>query len=384
MKNEALSGRCMQVKISNNRIRVSSHRWGFIVFILCGIISLTAGIVLLGRIVTTDHVLIGVGIVFTSGGILFLLNARSYIVEVESERGILRIIDTGRKRGLPVEIPINFFKFIIIERSLTELSSGKRQTSGYEISLMSDSGSYLHLASFNDRDKTIQLGKELQKIFNIDLISEEDSIKKLIMKRMAGINTINASLPENSVIVSNTKSDSFEVTWNCRKSIIQQFLTGLILYGFFHLVHYAVVPTAVNPVISILAYGFIVLMILIVASIIIVNAIGIYHLVISNSTIRYHVSLFGKKIGERSMEKADLGMIKHSIGGQDNTINLMSIKGLEIVRGLMDAFKKPVSSGLDLSMAGAVFSLKDEMMSINVSSLSMREKWFIVSRILRG
>ena len=374
----------MQVKISDNKIRVSSHRWAFIIFILCGIISLTVGIVMFGRLVTIDHVLIGVGIVFASSGSLFLLNARNYVIEVEPDKGILRIIDAGKKRRLPVEIPISFFKYIIIERSLNEHASGKRQTTGYEISLMSDSGSSLHVASFNDRDKTIQQGKELQKIFNVDLISEEDSIKKLLTKRLVGINSIDASLPEKSAVVSNTEGDSIAVTWNCRKSLIQQFLIAIIIYGFFHLVHFAVVPTSVNPAVSVLAYGIIILMILIVVSIIVVSAIGTYHLLISNVTIQYHVSLFGKKTGERSMEKSNIGMIKHSIGGQDNTISIMSTKGLKIISELMDTFKQPASSGPDLSMAGAVFSLKDEIMSINVSSLSMREKWYIVSRILHG
>jgi hypothetical protein len=125
-------------------------------------------------------------------------------------------------------------------------------------------------------------------------------------------------------------------------------------------------------------------MILIVGSIIVTNAFGTYYLAISKTAILYYVSLFGIKMGARSMEKAEIGMIRHSIGGQDNMIQLMSTKGLVIVRELMNAFSGRSSAVPAISIAGAIFSLKDEMMSINVASLSVREKWYIASRMLRG
>jgi hypothetical protein len=374
----------MKLSIENKIISVSSSRWAFIIFIVCGLISMATGIIMHGRIMITDQVLIGMGIVFVSGGMLFLINARSYDIEIVSDKGVLRILDSRRGTSLPLEIPIEYFKHIIITKSMIEQASGRRHTAGYELSLMSDSGSSLQVASFNDREKAVRFGKELQDILNIDLVSEEDSIRIFLGHRTGCVYSLDVNLPEKSGIVSVTDDDSIVVKWNCRKSLIQNLFIATIIYGFFHLVHFAVVPNAGNPIASTAGYGILALMILIVWSIIVMNALGTYYLVISKTAILYYVSLFGIKMGARSMEKAEIGMIRHSIGGQDNTIQLMSTKGLEIVRELMNAFNRSSAAVPDISMAGAIFSLKDEMMSINVSSLSVREKWYIASRMLRG
>lgn len=373
----------MKLLIADNKISVTSSRWGFVVFIICGIISLSTGIIMHGQLNTIDHVLIGTGIIFASGGLLFLFNSRSYTVEIDSDKGVVRIFSSGRNRIEPIELPIGYFKSIVIQRSLTERPTGKQLASRYEISFMSDSGSSLHISDFSDREKAVAYGKEIQKIFRIEVISEEDSIRNLLIRRMvSGDNHMDVSLPEKSRMVATGEGDSIRLKWNCRNTLIQNFVLLIIMYGFFHLIHFAVVPGAGNAVASAVLYAIVFLLILIVASIMIVNGLGTYHLIISNTTIQYYISLFGKKTGNRPMKKNEIGMIKNSIGGQNNSIQIMSTKALDITRGLTDAFSKQASPGPDLYMVGAIYSLKDEMIDINVSSLSMREKWYIESMIV--
>jgi hypothetical protein len=374
----------MKLTLADKKISVTSSRWGFILFILCGIFFLSTGIRMHGQLNIIDHVLIGMGIIFASGGMLFLFNTRSYTVEIDPDKGIVLIFSPGRNRMEPLELPIGYFKNIVIQRSLTKRSSGRQSVSRYEISLMSDSGSSLHISDFTDRDKAVAYGKELQKIFRINLITEEDSIRDLLKQRTVhGDRTIKVTLSEKSRLISIPEGESIKVKWNCRNTLIQNFVLLVIIYGFFHLIHFAVVPSTGNTVVSVVLYGISALLILIVVSIIVMNGIGTYYLIISDTTIQYYINLFGKKTGNRSMNKNEIGMIKNSIGGQNNSIQIMSTKGLAISSKLMDAFSKQASPVPDLSMVGAIYSLKDEMMDINASSLSMREKWYIESLILR-
>jgi hypothetical protein len=195
--------------------------------------------------------------------------------------------------------------------------------------------------------------------------------------------TTNIELPEKSRVISSSHGGSLYLKWNCKKSLFQQFIICIILYGFFHLIHLAVVPAAGNPVFSGVLYGIIILLVLIVISIIVINAFGTYHLIITGTTIQYHITLFGLKIGNRSMGRINIGLIRNSIGGQDNTIQIVSTKGLDIIRDLMDCFNRQAGLVPDISMAGAIISMKDEMITINVSSLSIKEKWYIEDRIFK-
>ncbi|TFH38821.1 MAG: hypothetical protein E4G96_09935 [Chrysiogenales bacterium] len=115
----------------------------------------------------------------------------------------------------------------------------------------------------------------------------------------------------------------------------------------------------------------------------VVNLVGTHHLDITSERLSYYIRIFGKKIVNRVMDSASIGLIKNSIGGPEDRIQVMSSRGLVAVRKISEKIKGDTSKSPDMSIVGELLSLKDDYIDIPVKSLSLAEKLFIENMILR-
>jgi hypothetical protein len=104
------------------------------------------------------------------------------------------------------------------------------------------------------------------------------------------------------------------------------------------------------------------------------------YLQVNEFEVTYFKKILGKRLKERKIKRHELAIVKNSLDIKIGTISLITKDALETIQDLglrIESGKKP-----DFNMLSDLISLKDEIIEINTSSLSMTEKFFIENMIL--
>lgn len=121
----------------------------------------------------------------------------------------------------------------------------------------------------------------------IDLLSEESLIRKhLLIKTINPIGGVVTMMPEKSRIVFKPEGKIITLIWNRRKFLILHFFLVHIIYGFLHLIHFAVASGMVNDIFAGVLHGFTAIMSLVACSIVLTDASGRDVLALSKNTIQ--------------------------------------------------------------------------------------------------
>jgi hypothetical protein len=372
------------VAITENQIEVKSHKWALLIFSLVGAGLLAAGLLFYGSIKPQDDLLIGFGIIFGSGGMFFFINSRGYRVVIDALSRQFAIYESGPRKEEPTTLPFAHFQSVMIQRKISGENSKESGAATYEVMLMTGYGSTLLLSEFSDKNKAMDFGKHFQDVLKIDLLLEDDAFRQILTRTKQPMVGMKLELPKKSGIKLLKNENETTLTWKSSFKPMNFIFLTLIMYGFFHVINYAVVPQTGGGFPTYLLYGFFAFISIAAVAIAITTLLGRYQLSFSSSGLVFYVKYFGKKAGMRSIERSDVGLVRNTIGTQSGSIQIVSKKGLEAMKGIMARLQKQESAAPDFSIIGDFLALKDEFIDVFASSLSMKDKLFLEDMILRG
>jgi len=359
----------LKVKPSNN------YYW---LIAILGIIMLIPGIYLMGKAFPADHILFSMGLIFTAGGMFSFLNSKYYKIHVNEEKGFINILDSSIRNITPLRIPISYYSSISIQSR-----AGSEGPLTYELHFMNDIGSSVFITDFKKKKKALLIGQKLQEIMKVDLFFGNEPFLKIIEKKNRFSGDFEISKPEKLNISIKEDGKNTSLSWRSEYTFYHYILLITIIYGFFHVFNFAIMPTQQPGALKYILYGFLALLTMLLLSVITTNALGRFHLHISPGGINYYRSILGKWIGFREMTRGDIALIKNSLNTDDETIGIMSQKGLETINRVISEIRDDESFKPDFSMVSDIFSLKDETIDVNASSLTIADRIFIEQCILK-
>jgi len=367
-----------RVIITDEYIKIKKGRVVYWILGLLGSLMFTGGVYLLGSLFPIDHILLSFGIIFTASSMWFFLNSRYNKVYINQEDDAISILDSSIRSIHPVKIPLSYFHWVALQRKSTD-SGG-----GFEIHLMNSYGSSLLIAEFSDNRKAVDFARDLQERLGIDILMEEEAINRLLQRRKSGRDLKDlVDRDETSLIIADQGSRK-EITWKNRWGLLPNFFFGAILYGFFHISYFVIAPSTDIGFIRYILFGFIGLIALLFLYTFFVNLLGRPSLTIGSGGITWHTSLMGKWIGRREMDRGDVAVIRNSLNLDDNTITIISRQGLEAMSRLARALKELGEGNRPgFTILNDIMTLKDEMITIDASALTIADRLFIEQTILR-
>ncbi|MCU0846446.1 MAG: hypothetical protein MUD12_01000 [Spirochaetes bacterium] len=364
---------------ADNSVKISSSRMSFWLVAIFGMLMLGAGIYFFGRLHPYDNLLLGFGMIFTAGGLFFFMSSEYHKIIIDRSQGSISILESSNRAIVPLKIPINYYSLISIQENLSGGPS-ERLSVSFDISLVNRFGSSLSLANFSNRDRAYDFGKRLQDITGLDLAAES-FIKEV---KDAGFRGVPIPVENRAGFKKMDNANLTTLIWKSNYSILQYLLMAAILYGFFHIFNFVLLSeigsSGMNAVLYAL-FGFICAVFLIIMAF---NMLGRFYLLVSPDGLEYYSKIFGRKIGERKMARGDVAFIKNTINMTTEGIAVISRQGVGLINRLLKAAREGDESPMKFfSMADEILSLKDEMLVLNTSSLSISEKLLIEEEILK-
>lgn len=344
-----------------------------------GALMLLGGVYFLGSIYPLDHILLSFGIIFTSGSVYFFLNSRYHKVTINEDSKAITILDSSIHSINPVRIPFDYFHWVALQRKSSGDSAG-----AFEVHLMNSCGSSLFLAEFPDNKKAIDFARNLQNRLGIDLLMEDEAISRLLQPRKSGLERKELVSREETGFTINDRGQEIELTWKNRQGIIPFIFFAAILYGFFHIIFFVIAPTGDIGALRYLLYAVTGLISLLLIYTFFINLLGKSSLSIGRRGIAWHISLLGKWIGRKEMERGNVAVVRNSLNLDDDTITIIGRHGLEAMSRLARAMGK-IEKGKKpgFSLLSDVMTLKNDTITIDASALTFADRLFIEQTILR-
>jgi len=363
-------------QFSNKTIKVKSTPYVYIIVGAIGFITLGLGIYLFGSNYPLDQILFSFGIIFCSGALALFINTQYYKIYINEEPGFISILESTSKTITPFKIPISYYSSINIQPSVQNSSS----SSNFEVHLFSNSGSSLFIKNFNTKEKALNFSTDLQKILKLDLQINHNPYLKSKIQQVEKQSARSIDLPPRSSLQKIVQNNVPLYKW--KNKITPLFSIALlgVLYGFIHISYFVIRPDSNNSFAFYIISGFTAFLAFIITITSILNLLGSNYLQINESHVIYFKKFLGKKINVKKVKRQDLAVVKNSLDMKIGTISLLTKNGLEIMKDLglhIENGKKP-----DFSMVSDLISLKDEIIEIDTSSLSMTEKFYIENMIL--
>jgi len=360
--------------ISGNTVTIRTLRGYSLVFAVTGVALAGAGMTQFGT--TLSHVLISAGCVFTAGGILSYGRSAFYKLVINREPGFISILESSGRSISPFKIPLAYYSAIVIEPRAGDDSGS------YDISFMSTMGSALYIAGYSGRKEAMDFARKLQEILKVDIEYGFGSLRKALTPAAAGVPVSFARPPKSGLTVRQDGPDA-SFSWKNSFNPAGYFFAAVMIYGFYHPYYFIA-----RRFISGAAFDYVIYGLFILAACIfflsLLNALtGSQRMDCSPDRFGVHKKFLGFKIGKSSLTARDIGLVKHSIGAGDNTITVVTRKGLETMIRLSDVMNREEGMGPGLALAGEIFSLRKELVTVSVSSLSVGDRFYIEHEILK-
>jgi hypothetical protein len=191
-----------------------------------------------------------------------------------------------------------------------------------------------------------------------------------------------AHLPQKSSIKKSASASGTTIIWSGKLSLIDALTIPFILYGFFHMAHFTADEWSNNVLAVFAVYGILSLMLIIFSMIVISNLIGKTSLTFKGNEVHKSFNIFGKQTLNKTLMRDDVAMIQNSLHRGGAPITIVTREGLKLMSGIAETFKKGERPGL--STLGAIMSIKDEIITLDTSALTLPEKLYIESVIYMG
>lgn len=366
------------VSFSDNGINVKTSIFAPFLLASAGAVMLACGVYFISIVRHIDHLLIGLGIVFLFSGLFLLFNSSYYKILINEEPGYLSLVESTGWDISPLKIPFKYFSEIIIQYLIN------RDKPEYEIMLRNRYNSLMLVSRFYDEEKALNFAKRFEKAMSLKVTLNTEIPSHLIEKRHA-YNPYSIVIPDNSSIKTMERRDFAEISWKVRYNPIQIAFLFCIYYGFFHIIHFSLLPaidasfmvvTVIDTLLGLLL-SFLIIFIVALFS-------GSYHFIAKKDAVIYFYRLFGRNYSEREMKKSDIALVRSSIDLNTEEILLVSKKGVESLNNLIKQYS--VNNSVDKKMVDIsdIKAFDSEMMRLKTSTLKLSEKLYIEQFIMKN
>ncbi len=359
-------------KISDNSIKIKSSRLVYWLLSIIGVVLIGTGFLVIRVVHPLNDIIIGAGIIMTSAGLMGYIHSEYYKIYLDNPPGFVTIIESTFKNITPVKIPLDYYSTIMLHHALQ--SHSKKSGSGYEVELMSRAGTTLVIAEDSIEETALDFAKKIQEKTGMDIIL--NSIPLPSRKTGKEVN-ITIDTGKSGALKYLKKGVDSIFSWKISKNPLYYLFALALVYGFFHIVYFALIPYIDNMILYITAFGFLILFCGFIAVSVFFNLLGTTYLIVSPDSIGTFTGIFGKKIREREVAKNDIGLIRNSVSGQNRNIMIITKRGLTYAQELLN------KNDIDIRDISGVMNLGIEIIDIPSSSLTINEKLFIELEIVR-
>ncbi len=344
-----------------------------------GLILLATGIYTFNWIYPFGHLLIGFGILFVCGGLFFMLNTKYYKIHFNEEPGYLSLVESTGWEISPFKIPLKYFTDVLMQYTLND----KRKPE-YEIILKNRLGSMLLVSKFSNEKEARAFSEKMEANLGLPLSVRTD-IELDSVNRKHPYNPYPLFLPDGSTVKTAENRNSVSISWKVKYHPLQvAFILGFY-YGFFHILHFSLIPAAgVNMIGVIVIYTTLGILLSLLISALLSSLVNRYYITVSKDEIHTYHTLFGKKTGEIKMKKEDIAIIRSTIEPSNETIIIASRKGIGALNNLLKKFVFGVKDIKKILEIEEIISIRDEIIRLDVSTLSLIEKLYIDQFILKN
>ena len=364
---------------SENSLNIRTPIAKLLLFSVFSLLLLAAGIYFFNRIYPFDHLFIGLGILLVSGGLFFMLNTKYYKIHFNEEPGYLSLVESTGWEISPLKIPFKYFTEILMQYTL----NNKRKAE-YEIILKNRLGSMLLIAKFNNEKEAKNFAAKMEASLGLPLNIRSD-IELDSINRKHPYNPYPLFLPEGSSVNVIERRDGVSISWKVKYHPLQVVFILGIYYGFFHILHFSVIPSGdLNIAAGIVIYTALGILLSLLITALLSSFFGRNYVIISKENIRSFRSFFGRKSGEQQIKKEDIAIIRSTIEPTNETIIIASRKGIGALNNLLKKFvlgTKDIKKVLEID---DIISIKDEIIRVDVSTLRLVEKLYIDQFILKN
>lgn len=343
-----------------------------------GSIFMTLGILTKFKLIgAPDHffyLFIGMGIIFTSGGIIFMIRKIPGRITFSRERSAVIFSENGQEYSLPY---CSFSRFQVTGKIS---GSGNSRAITYRLDLVSDNGSDILLAESSGKTTLIKTAETIISYLDIDLLDGAELIHK-----GKGLYSPDSPVYPPREITCIEKFPGAESTiyrWNSRKSVITIFLLGAVIFGFNFLFFTLIFPAMERFDAGVYAAGFILLIIdLIFSATLAFSLFGTNTAEISFSGISYRQVIFGITLNSRSFGREEIGMISAGFTSEENRIILFTKRGKEIYdeMKIFAALNNLKDASVLFSLVGRIIEMRKNIIEIDGTPLFYYEKLYLVN-----
>lgn len=325
-----------------------------------------------------DHLLIGCGLISLFSGLFLLFNSKYYKIVINEEPGYLSLVESTGWDISPLKIPFKYFNEIVIQYLIN------RDRPEHEIMLKNRYGSLMLIARFEDEAGAISFSSKFEKTMGLR-VTKNSEIPSDLVDRRRPFSPYEIVIPDNSTIRTSEKRDSVELVWKVRYNPIQIAFLFCIYYGFFHIIHFAVIPFGdIYPMTGIAIYTLLGILLSILITVILAIFFGTYHFISGRDSVTYFHKIFGRKYGEMEMKKTDIALVRSSIELATEEILVVSKNGVNSLNKLIKQFTTGDANFKNMIDISVQKVFKDEMIRLNVSNMKLVEKLYIEQFIMKN
>lgn len=367
-----------KVGFAHNSINIQTPITGIFMISLFGATLGSVGIYELHKINAFDHLLIGLGIIFLSIGLFFILNSKYYKILINEQPGFLSLVESTGWDISPLKIPFKYFTEIIVQHIIN------RDIPEFGVMLRNRMGALLLLAKFNDEKKALNFAKRLEKTIGLQVRVNHDISLNLI-DRNHPFEPYKVILPNQSKLTIKEKKDSMELSWNITYHPLQIVFMFGVYYGFFHIIHFVIVPfKGINIFFAIVIYLLLGIILSFLITVIISSWFRSHNVIINRETITFFNRLFDRRYAKRVMNKSDIYLIRSSIEFSNEEMVIISRKGIDFLNDMIKKYAQGKKEFKKLMDTQDRIVFKEEIIRLNVSNKKLSEKLFIEQFILKN
>lgn len=367
-----------RVSFSENSINVKTPILMLFLFSSIGAIALATGVYILHDVTFIDNLLIGLGLILLFSGLFLLFNSKYYKILINEEPGYLSLIESTGWGISPLKIPFKYFNEIVIQYLIN------RDRPEYEIMLKNRYGSLMLVARIGNETKALSFSSKFEKTMGLRVTKNSELPSDLVDRRHP-FSPYAIVIPDNSSMKTIEKRDSAELTWKVKYNPIQVAFLFCIYYGFFHIIHFAAIPSVdINPLAGIVIYTFLGILLSILITVILSFFFGTYHLITGRDSVTYFHKIFGRRYGEMEMKRTDIALVRSSIDLGTEEILIVSKSGINSLNNLIKQFSIGGANFKNMIDISDLKAFKDEMIRLNVRNLKLAEKLYIEQFIMKN
>ena len=369
--------------LTNNTLIIKSSRTFIWIATFSGIGLLITGIYLIFSHMSGGHLILSAGLVLSSLGLLFFLNSRYYKIYLNSDPGFISILESTFTQIAPFKIPIKRYSIISIQTKLTP-DRKKNIVTSYEIVLMNEFGSSLHVAEFSGKDEALNFARKLQDLTGRDLYIDNTPVIKNVKLKDVPVMKLSVDLPDKTRIKKSFQNDTLSLKWKKSFSFFQYLFFLSLVYGFFHFFNFVLFADEILSLLRSVVNGFLLFILFIVAMTILLTNAGTFVLNIQKNVINYYWQFMGKWIRYREIARENVLMIKNTFDMNDGHIEIIGKDTFGFIMKLVPEIKDIARTRLkdDVTLQQLIHA-QNRIIRLEVSSLSINEKFFIEEMLLR-